>query len=107
MSDGYTLSEEELNKRLEQRTAPHVNIEGIMGRVTEVTFYKHKLSTICVIELWNGFNVIGHSAAAHADNYNEDIGRHYAFLDAVRQIWPLEGYRLKTNLANESEPEGK
>jgi hypothetical protein len=30
--------------------------------------------------------------------FSRDLGRQYAFQDAVRQIWPLEGYLLAQQL---------
>lgn len=54
--------------------------------------------TICVLVLKNGFTVVGKSACASPDNYNEEIGRRIAREDAVRQIWALEGYQLRTSL---------
>jgi len=54
--------------------------------------------TVCCLTLRNGFNVIGESAAASPDNFDEAIGRRIA-RDAARQkIWPLEGYLLRQKL---------
>lgn len=57
-----------------------------------------ELLTICVLILRNGFSVIGKSAVASRANFDWDIGRRVAREDAVRQIWPLEGYLLKQKL---------
>lgn len=57
-----------------------------------------KVLTICIIVMNNGFTVIGKSAPADADNFNADLGRKFAREDAVRQIWPLEGYALREKL---------
>jgi hypothetical protein len=56
------------------------------------------LLTFCVLRLENGFTVHGSSACASPENYDETIGRHYAKEDAIKQIWPLLGYELKTQL---------
>lgn len=56
------------------------------------------LLTICVLVLRNGFTVVGKSAVASRENFDEAIGRRVAREDAVRQIWPLEGYLLKQKL---------
>jgi hypothetical protein len=56
------------------------------------------LLTICVMVLDNGYTVLGKSACADPANFNEEIGRRLAREDAVRQIWPLMGYALKTKL---------
>lgn len=58
-----------------------------------------KVLTICIIVMQNGFTVIGKSAPADADNFNAELGAQFAREDAVRQIWPLEGYSLRDRLA--------
>jgi len=65
------------------------------------TFHRTQLSllTICVLVLENGFTVIGESACAHPENFNQDIGRRLAREAAKRKVWPLLGYALRTKLA--------
>lgn len=58
-----------------------------------------KVMTICILVMKNGFTVIGKSAPADADNFNEALGRKFAREDAVRQLWPLEGYALRERLS--------
>lgn len=55
--------------------------------------------TVCLIEMKNGFTIIGKSAPASPENFNPDLGRKYAYEDAVRQIWPLMGFALRDKLA--------
>lgn len=98
----YVLTQEELNKLLEQRPAPTVTDESLNAKIHEVTFYKHKHQTLCVIELKNGFFLNGEATPAAPANYNEALGRHYAFLDARRKIWKVEGYLLRQRLFEES-----
>lgn len=57
------------------------------------------LLTICVLELRNGFTVLGHSACASPENFNWEIGKRIARENAERQIWPLLGFRLRDELA--------
>ncbi len=54
--------------------------------------------TICALTLRNGFVVTGESAAASAENFNEEIGRTIARGKARDQIWALEGYLLRQRL---------
>jgi hypothetical protein len=54
--------------------------------------------SICLIVMQNGFSVIGKHAPAAAGNFNPDLGRRLAYEDAMRQLWPLEGYLLRTFL---------
>lgn len=55
--------------------------------------------TVCVIVMRNGFSVIGKSAPASPENYNEELGRKFAYEDAIRQLWPLMGFALRDRLA--------
>lgn len=54
--------------------------------------------TLCVITVENGFQVVGKSAPADAKNFNADAGRQFAYEDAFRQLWPLEGYLMREML---------
>lgn len=58
--------------------------------------------TVCVIVLRTGFTVVGKSACAGPENYDADLGHKIAREDARRQIWALEGYRLRTALAEKA-----
>lgn len=54
--------------------------------------------TVCCLKLRNGFTIVGESAAASLGNFNEEIGRKIARLNAREKIWMLEGYLLKEQL---------
>jgi hypothetical protein len=55
--------------------------------------------TICALTLLNGYVVVGKSAAASPENFDEEIGRRIARDDARNQIWALEGYLLREKLS--------
>jgi hypothetical protein len=55
--------------------------------------------TVCALKLRNGFVVIGESAAASPENFDEAIGKRIARDNARNKIWALEGYLLRTQLA--------
>lgn len=57
-----------------------------------------RLLTICVLVLDNGWTVMGKSAPASAENFNAEKGAVFAYEDAIRQLWPLEGYLLRERL---------
>lgn len=57
------------------------------------------LLTFCVLVLQNGFTVTGQSACASPENFDAEIGQRIAREDAVRQVWPLLGYGLRTELS--------
>lgn len=63
------------------------------------------LLTVCFLNMRNGFIVIGKSAPASAENYDEEKGRTFAREDAIRQLWPLMGFALRQRLA-EAAPSG-
>lgn len=56
------------------------------------------LLTICLITMTNGFTVIGKSAPASPENFDAEKGRTFAYEDAIKQLWPLEGYALREEL---------
>jgi len=56
------------------------------------------LLTFCVLVLRNGFTVTGESACASPENFDAEIGRKIARVNAVQKIWPLMGYALKASL---------
>jgi len=57
--------------------------------------------TVCALTLENGFIVVGESAAASPSNFDAEIGKRIAKENARNKIWALEGYRLRTELANQ------
>lgn len=59
------------------------------------------LLTFCVLVLRNGFTVVGHSACASPENFNAEIGRRIARENAVNNVWPLLGFRLRDKLATQ------
>lgn len=60
------------------------------------------LLTFCVIVLKNGFTVTGESACLSPDNFNVQTGRDVARANAIDKIWMLEGYRIKSELHQET-----
>jgi hypothetical protein len=58
-----------------------------------------KVLSICILVMQNGFTIIGKSAPASAANFNAAMGHKLAYEDAIRQLWPLEGYALRDRLA--------
>ena len=54
--------------------------------------------TLCVLTLKNGFTVVGESACASPENFNEELGQNIARQRAKEKIWALEGYALRNQL---------
>lgn len=65
---------------------------------------KTQLLTICILQLSNGFTLMGESACVSAANFNEEFGREIARKKAIEKLWPLLGFRLADSLVNPVEP---
>lgn len=59
--------------------------------------------TVCCLTLRNGYNVVGESACVKPEDFDEEIGRKYAYEKAFNKIWELEGYVQKNQLIREAE----
>lgn len=60
------------------------------------------LMTVCFLTMRNGYIVVGKSAPASPENYDQEKGRTFAREDAIRQLYPLMGFSLRDNLARQS-----
>jgi hypothetical protein len=60
--------------------------------------------TVCSLTLKNGFQVVGESAAASPANFDAELGRKIARDNARNKIWALEGYLLRSKLAEAARP---
>lgn len=97
------LSVEEAKAAAAAGKFPKVTEENIKGNIKEVTYLTHTMTTggvltICIIEMHNGFAVQGVSAAADPRNHKAEIGERYAYENAFKQLWQLEGYLLRQSL---------
>ncbi|WP_081407333.1 Gp49 family protein [Acinetobacter sp. A47] len=64
--------------------------------------------TLCSLTLVNGIVMVGKSACVDPANYDAALGEKYAREDAIRQIWPLEGYLLAEKLSKQPRtPKGR
>jgi hypothetical protein len=78
-----------------------ITVEDLEDLVSEVRYFYWDTLTICVVEVENGYKVIGFSACADPLEYNRDKGDELAFKDALSKLWPLEGYLLREMLYQE------
>lgn len=109
-------------------TAPRVSVPSMEARIVEKHFFtvgealdamvRHRvmtatepvdvaltaddsplhLLTLCVLVLDNGWVMTGKSAPASPENFDPEKGQMFAYEDAIRQLWPLEGYLLRERL---------
>lgn len=107
------VSEEELNQKA---VAPRVTLEQLEANILDEAYFtagsafknedlkgekyhpSMDLLTFCVLVLRNGFTVTGQAACASPENFDPEIGRRVARGDAVRQVWALMGYELRSKL---------
>jgi hypothetical protein len=92
--------------------APRVTLANMEGkiahrydfradRVIDGTDYPPELRilSMCILVMKNGFVVVGKSAPASEENFNKELGKKFAYEDAIRQLRPHEGYALREKLA--------
>lgn len=92
--------------RLANAPAPRVTLAHInrIADTARTEFIVQGTLTICIMTTADGFHLVGKSAAASPENFDEDVGRELARDDARKQLWLLEGYVLKAILAGRVEP---
>lgn len=85
-----------------QKTPNRVTLSGLEAKIVGQEYMRPAVMphmTICILVLANGFSVVGKSAPADPENFDESAGRDFARADALRKLWPLEGYLLREKLA--------
>lgn len=79
-----------------------------IARHADFTDYKSKalnegdlqVMTLCMIMMRNGFMVFGKSSPISPQNFDQALGRKFAYEDAVRQLWPLFAFGHKQAVAD-------
>lgn len=68
--------------------------ELINARILRTTFaqVEDTTTTICVIQMVNGFTVVGKSACIDVADFDAEKGKQIAYQDAFEKLWELEGY---------------
>jgi len=85
-----------------QKTPNRASLDSLKGKIKSVEYIypnTHPTMTIAVVRVENGFSVVGKTAPADPENFNEELGRQFAYEDAVRQLWPLEAYLMLETLS--------
>ena len=103
---GNSISDQELEYEIQNKglNAPRLTPAHIDSVIRTINYYvvPGTTTTICSLELMNGYVVNGESAAASKENFDAEIGRKVAYDNARDKIWALEGYLLKQRLYTES-----
>ncbi len=79
----------------------NVDINDLRTLIDEAEKEEHIFfGKVLVIEykLKNGFIVQGRAAVVDPKNFLLDVGRQVARLNAIEQLWQLEGYKLQEKL---------
>lgn len=87
-----------------QKTPSRVTLDSMKAKVDQVEYYHPLLApemTVAMVKLKNGFVLVGKSAPADPANFDAPLGQKFAFEDALRQMWPLEGYALRERMTQE------
>lgn len=92
------LSLDQAKAVVETTIHPRVTEQFIKDRIKHVDYLWLGQLSICVITHVNGFMVNGQSAPASKDNFNAEVGKRYAYDNAFKQLWPLEGFLLRETL---------
>jgi hypothetical protein len=94
------LTLEEAKAVVATKTAPRVTEQSIKDRIKTVDYMLNASNlTICIITMVNGFMVHGVSAPASPSNFDAEVGKRYAYDNAFKQLWQLEGYLLREKLS--------
>jgi hypothetical protein len=80
-----------------------VTLDGIKAKIKGETYLvlPDGRTTLCILDLENGYTIKGLSACVDPAEFDLNLGRKYAFEDAFKQIWALEGYLLAEKMHRE------
>ena len=96
------MNEHELEQELQSKnlTAARITPEHIDSVIVgdDYHVFPGTTLTVCCLKLANGFTVVGESACASPENFDEEIGKKLAREHARNKIWALEGYALRQKL---------
>lgn len=57
-----------------------------------------KKTTVCLLTLDNGYEVVGTSAVVDPSNFDYEIGKKYALEDAYRKLGQIEGFIMTEHM---------
>ena len=102
MNENTALEQTDQRSAAVQKTENRVTLDSIKEKIEKVEYIHPegaKHMTIAVVYMKSGFFVTGESTPADPENYDEKLGKEYAYENAVRKIWVHEGYLLREKLA--------
>lgn len=100
------LDETEARAAAVSKTPWRVTLDSMKRLVDKVEYINPTSiphATIAIVLLYNGYALQGWSAPADPENYNEELGKQYAYEDALRKMWPLEAYLMREVITGNAE----
>ena len=98
------MNEQQVESEIQAKglTAPRITPEQVDAAIVRGHFWvpPGTTLTVCVLELRNGFTVTGESACVSPENFDAELGCKIARDNARQKIWALEGYVLRSSMAN-------
>lgn len=97
IGDEFTLRLERIST---EGTMPKtVTIEQVEASIAKEQDFKiGEKTTVVLLTLRNGFEVVGTSACVDAAGYDHELGKKYARERAISKVWELEAYVLQSTL---------
>ncbi len=96
------MSEQAIEKEIQDKglTAPRITPADINDQIVRAQYHRFEGTTTIVacLTLKNGFTVVGESACASVENFDQGLGERIAFEKARDKIWAFEGYALRNKL---------
>lgn len=84
------MSLEATDARSEQvRKGFRITLADLKSRVKSVEYVEREVLNVAILQLDNGYWLVGKSAPVDPVNYDPEYGRELAYEDALRQAWPL------------------
>lgn len=86
-----------------QKTPNRISLAMIKDRIAEVEYIHPQIAphmTLCLARMSNGYVLVGHSAPADPENFNEKLGEEFALNQAINQAWPLLAFELLSRLSD-------
>lgn len=84
-----------------QKTPNRVSLQSMEAKIRDIEYIHPETiphMTLCVITVANGFALVGWSAPADPENFDQNLGRKFAYEDAIRKLWPYEAYLLREEM---------
>jgi hypothetical protein len=74
------------------RTGFRITLDYMKSHVASAENIERGVLNICLMQMDNGYWLVGKSAPVDPSNYNAEYGRQLAYDDALRQAWPLYAF---------------